>query len=166
MSRYDYIGPPIWSEMEDNMFKPIQYKQHNNFDRKENSDNATIADYGKSLTVQSFAEDADINVIMERYGVTGQMPLNPKTPMYGDFSNINDYQSSMNAIINAQRDFMDLPAKIRARFDNNPQRLLEFMEDKQNLEEAIGLGLCKRPEPDETKPTGEPAKTTETAKAT
>lgn len=145
-------------------FKPTEYRQHNNYDRKENSETNAIADYGKSLTVQSFAEEADINVIMDRYGVTGQMPLNPKTPMYGDFTEVTDYQTSMNAIVKAQRDFMELPAKLRSRFDNNPQKLLEFMEDEDNLDEAVKLGLCIKPQvTDEAKPEGLAVKTTEPA---
>ena len=45
---------------------------------------------------------------------------------------------------------MQLPAKARARFQNDPQQFMEFMNDEENIAEAIKLGLAtKREEPEE-----------------
>jgi hypothetical protein len=40
---------------------------------------------------------------------------------------------------------MMLPAKLRARFDNNPEKFVEYVGKGENREEAIELGLIPRP---------------------
>jgi len=99
--------------------------------------------YGESMTIQAQAEDADINVLMRRYGITGKMPDNPRIPMYGDFLEVRDYRTALEAIRQADADFMEIPAEIRARFDNDPQRFLEFCSDEANRDELSKLGLLK-----------------------
>lgn len=102
-----------------------------------------------SMTRQEFAKDADINNIISRYRETGFLtdPTRPssRTPMFGDFSNVQDYQSALEALNQADEDFMKLPARVRDRFSNNPQELIDFLQDPANLEEAISLGLAVKP---------------------
>ena len=100
-----------------------------------------------SLAQQSFKDDADINVMLEKFKVTGQMPSGVIMPSYGDFSSIGDYRSAVDAIKRASDSFMDMPANIRARFDNDPQKFLEFCADDTNREEAARLGLVPKPVP-------------------
>lgn len=123
----------------------MKFRKHFDYDVEKASDEATIPAemQGKSLTVQSMAEDADLNVMMARFGVTGKMPENPRIPSYGDFSDIRDYRSALEAVTNASDAFMALPATLRAQFDNDPQRLLEFVSDDRNHEAARQLGLLK-----------------------
>ena len=45
--------------------------------------------------------------------------------------------------------FAELPAKIRGRFENNPQQFLDFCEDPDNEAEAIELGIANKPAPDQ-----------------
>lgn len=94
-----------------------------------------------SLTQQQFADDADINVMMARFGVTGQMPAPLRLPSYGDFSSANDFRSAMELVSDARNEFMSLPADIRARFGNDPHMLIEFMSDPSNHAEAHKMGL-------------------------
>lgn len=96
-----------------------------------------------SLAVQSQADEADINTIVRNFGLTGKVPENPRVPSFGDFSEVFDYQSAMNAIIEVNSGFMELPAEVRARFDNDPQKLLLFADNPANLEEMRKLGLAK-----------------------
>lgn len=133
-------------------YKAIKYRAANGYDPKEASDEATLPMDPVSLTVQSQAEDADINVLMARYGLTGRMPENPKVPMYGDFSEITDYRSALAAIERAQAGFQELPANVRARFENNPQLLLEFCSNDGNRAEAEKLGLLKALQPTPVSP--------------
>lgn len=98
-----------------------------------------------SLTQQSFAEDCDINEIVRRFGLTGEMPSDFRSPVSGDFTGITDFHSAMNAVMNAQEAFMELPAEMRARFSNDPQQLLAFVGDEKNRDEAIKLGLVPPP---------------------
>jgi len=94
-----------------------------------------------SLAQQSFKDDADINVMLEKFKVTGVMPQGVVMPTYGDFQGISDYRSAVDAINKATHAFMDMPANVRARFENNPQKFLEFCADPKNREEASRLGL-------------------------
>lgn len=101
----------------------------------------------KSLAKQEFREEADINVIVKRFGLTGQLPPVVRTPQYGDFTGITDYHTAVTAVREAEEGFMELPAQIRDRFHNDPQALLEFLADKDNHAEAQKLGLVKATEP-------------------
>lgn len=94
-----------------------------------------------SLAQQNFKDEVDINVLLERFKVTGQLPQNVVLPTYGDFVGINDYRTAREAILRAEHSFMDLPANVRARFQNDPQRFLEFCSDEKNLPELQALGL-------------------------
>lgn len=109
-----------------------------------------------SLAQQQFKDECDINVIVERFGLTGEMPLNPQVPKYGDFTGVYDFQSALNAINQAEASFMELPAKVRARFENDPQQLLEFVSDEKNREEAQSLGLLKITPPEAVKSVASP----------
>ncbi len=109
--------------------------------REERFENTTP---GKSRTHQSFADDADINTIMGQYRKTGFV-TNVKlgTPVYADFSNADDYRTSVNEIKRAQNLFMSLPARVRARVDNDPAKLIAFVEDPANADELVQLGLAE-----------------------
>jgi phage internal scaffolding protein len=96
---------------------------------------------GKSLAKQSFKEECDINTIVRMFGVTGKVPVTAIEPSYGDFSGVSDYHSAMNKIKAAEEAFMALPAKLRQKFDHDPNALLNFLENEQNRDEAIQLGL-------------------------
>ena len=120
------------------------YRAPHNYDYDAASDEAAIpADgHGESLTIQSQSEDADINVLMARFKVTGQMPSNVRVPTFGDFTGVKDYQSALTALADAQDSFMQMPANVRARFENNPQLFVEFCSDRGNLAEMRALGLA------------------------
>ena len=97
----------------------------------------------ESLALQSAAEEADINTIVRRFGLTGELPNNIRMPVSGDFENVPDFHTAMNLVRQAQEEFMRVPADIRARFANDPQLFMQFFEDDANREEAIKLGLVK-----------------------
>lgn len=95
-----------------------------------------------SLARQSQAEDADINVIVKRFGLTGKLPDNVRPPTYADFEDVWDFQTAMNAVVAAQASFMAMPADVRARFGNDPHQFVEFCSDEKNLDEMRRLGLA------------------------
>lgn len=96
-----------------------------------------------SLTVQSQKDEADINVLVKRFGVTGHLPQSVRAPSFGDFTGVNDFQSAMNAIREAQESFDAMPADVRARFHNDPQEFVEFCSDEENIDEMRKMGLTK-----------------------
>lgn len=100
-----------------------------------------------SMTQQSFKDECDINEIVRRFGLTGELPENFRAPQSGDFTGVTDFQTAMNAVIEAQAQFDSLPAHIREEFRNDPQRLMDFVSDDKNKDRAIELGLVpKAPE--------------------
>lgn len=113
------------------------------YDRDKNSASATFVFSKPSLTKQSFRDECDINTILKRFNVTGQLPLGSVQPQYGDFSGITDYQSALNAVMAAQDSFLALPAKIRTRFDNDPALFVDWASDEANRDEMKALGLLR-----------------------
>lgn len=97
------------------------------------------------VTKQSFREECDINEIVRRFGITGELPQGISMPVSGDFTAVTDFQSAMNEVIRAQEEFMLLPAEVRYRFANDPARLIAFLEDGNNRDEAIKLGIVAKP---------------------
>lgn len=103
----------------------------------------------ESLTQQHFAENADLNVIVRRFGLDkGPLPAMALDPSYyGDVSDVPDLWTVLEIAHEAKIRFLDLPPKLRARFNNEPARLWEFVNDPENAAEAVRLGLLKEPEP-------------------
>lgn len=100
-----------------------------------------------SLTKQSFAKDTNINSIMSRYEKTGLITHTQKnSASYGDFSETNSYQESLNQIMLAQNMFDSLPATIRKQFENEPILFLEFCENPDNKQKMIDMGLLDKPD--------------------
>ena len=118
----------------------------NNYDTDSVSLETGLTCVEPSLTKQAFAEEADINVIVQRFGITGVLPENPLPPNYGDFTGVSDYHSAMNAVAQAHEAFDALPATLRAKFENDPGQLLAFLDDASNHDEAVSLGLVSKPE--------------------
>nr|AVQ10281.1 minor capsid protein [Gokushovirinae environmental samples] len=135
--------------------KPPFVRNPYNYDVNQASDDSGIECKDPSLAQQQFAEESDINYIANRYGLTGEMPQVLSLPAYSDFEGIFDFQTAQNQVVIAKQQFMQLPAKLRTRFNNDPQQLMAFMDDPNNLEEARFLGLVKPPEPAPQSPKGE-----------
>jgi len=94
------------------------------------------------MAKQSFKEECDINGIMSRFEKSGLMDhVNKFQGDYGDFTEAQDYHTSMNQILAAQAAFDSLPAKMRSRFGNQPAAFLEFVEDESNEDEMREMGL-------------------------
>ncbi|WNK13427.1 MAG: internal scaffolding protein [Microvirus sp.] len=100
----------------------------------------------ESLASQSAKDEADINVLVRRFGLDGEIPTDVRAPSYGDFTNLGSYQEALNALLGAQNAFMEMPAAIRAEFDNDPHRFVAFCSDDANYDRMCDLGLLA-PEP-------------------
>lgn len=113
-----------------------------NYDRKEASLENGLHCKDPSLTVQSQAEEADINTIVRNFGVTGLLPQNVRVPTFDDFSGIDDYRTAIETIREAEKSFLAMPSDVRRRFDDDPQKFVEYCSDSRNLEEMRKLGLA------------------------
>lgn len=94
-----------------------------------------------SLTVQADAEETDINVLLKRFGVTGEMPQRVEIPLQEDFLRTLTYHEALNEIRAAEEAFMEYPADIRARFNHDAGLMVAWASDPKNREEAEGMGL-------------------------
>jgi phage internal scaffolding protein len=112
-----------------------------NYDLNAASNESGLHCEDATLTQQHFKDECDINNILKQFNVTGLLPEAPLSPRYGDFTGISDYHSALNQVIAAEDEFMALPAQIRSRFDNDPAKLIDFLENVENKDEAIKLGL-------------------------
>ncbi len=96
----------------------------------------------KTMTQQHPKEECDINNIMKNFKDTGLIEhVNQHQGDYGDYSEVQDYQTSLNQVMEAQASFDSLPAEMRRRFDNDPGSFLAFVGDPANLEEMREMGL-------------------------
>ena len=115
-----------------------------NYDKDAASNESGLHCEDASLAQQHFKEECDINTILQKFNITGLLPEQTLSPLYGDFSGIGDYHTALNRVIAAQEEFDALPAQIRARFDNDPANLIEFLENSENRPEAEELGLVEK----------------------
>lgn len=98
-------------------------------------------------TKPEFKESCDVNYILEKYKNTGELPLMQRKPIYGDFSNPVDYQTSLHVVMKAEQQFNELPAEVRKRFDNDPALFLDFAIDPANKKEMIEMELLEPERP-------------------
>lgn len=108
--------------------------------------------FEETLTIQD-APDSDINDLMRRFGVQDGSVLPASMGVvdpthYGDFSDMPDLRTALDRTRSAEDAFAQLPAKLRARFNNDPYQLHTWVHRTENLEEAITLGLLARKAPD------------------
>jgi phage internal scaffolding protein len=94
-----------------------------------------------SRTEQSHRKAVNINTIVAkaRRGVPPR--INAREGLYGDFTSGMDYQTMLNKMHDAVDDFMALPAKTRELFGNDVSKLLDFIANPENEEQARDLGL-------------------------
>lgn len=101
-----------------------------------------------SMTQQQFRDEADINYIVSMYDSTGVMPTyhgngQPAQPMFGDFAELPDNaQDVYNQMLAAKADFDNLPLEVRKRFNYDPAAFLAFVDDPNNIDELVAMGLA------------------------
>lgn len=122
-------------------YSPVFVRSGNNYDMFAASDESALGDCGPGATKQSFKDECDINTIVERFGLTGQLPENVRMPVSGDFTDVVDFRGAMDSIVASREAFQAMPADVRKRFNNNPADFVDFCLDESNLAEARKLGL-------------------------
>lgn len=103
-----------------------------------------------SKTQQQFKDDCDIRKIIARRSAMG-IPLeispDPNGGMVQDFTNAGDYRENLHKLQRAQDAFMALDPKLRQKFGNDPAELINFLQNEDNYDEALKLGLLKEGAP-------------------
>lgn len=111
---------------------------------------------GPSKTRQSFRDEVDANLIVAKYNKNLHRERFEAHPdMYRDLSKQPTYAEALNVIREADSAFQSLPSKTRALFENNPDKLLEFIHNPKNYDEGVKIGLFK-PKPIPKDPSPQP----------
>lgn len=100
-----------------------------------------------TMAQQSFKDECDVNNIIDRYTRTGVVPdylTQTAEGVYGDFSDVGDFTDMQNKLIQAQASFDALPSEVRRRFDDDPAKLIAFVRNKDNYDEAVKLGIVNK----------------------
>lgn len=151
---------------EDGVTKGPFLRSRYNYDMNAVSDATGLLCEDATRAQQQFKEECDINTIVERFGITGQLPQNLRMPLNEEFIETMDYQESLNKLLEADAAFMQLPAKVRAEFQNDPGRFVEFASNPENLERCRELGLAmparEAPKPMEVRVVPDPEGTSST----
>lgn len=97
---------------------------------------------GESMTQQHFAHEQDVRTIISQYDKTGLIANVARgVAKYGDYSEINEYRESLDLVNNANQMFMELPAEVREKFNNNAGIFFEFATNPENESDMIKMGL-------------------------
>lgn len=114
-----------------------------------------------SLTKQAFKDECDINKIMSMFRNASEAEayistLGPQNGSYFDCTQVVDFRTARDQVLQAEQAFKALPANVRSRFENDPAQLVEFCADPANRDEMVRLGLLKAkiPVAAPVKPTG------------
>lgn len=107
------------------------------------------------FTEQVHKRECDVNEIIKKYDKTGLIThISKFEGHFGDMTGA-DFTTMQQQVTNAHSMFNELPAEIRKEFNNNPANLLSFMENPENREKAIELGLINPDWTEETDGLGE-----------
>jgi phage internal scaffolding protein len=110
------------------------------------------------FTEQVHKDACDINKIIDKYDKDGIIThVSNFEAQFGDLSGA-EFKEMMDKVVDASNLFMDLPAHIRNEFNNSPEELLTFMDDPDNRDKAIELGLIRNTWTPETDGLGEHVK--------
>lgn len=110
-----------------------------------------------SKTDQQYKEDCDTNTILNKFMRTGQIThLAKRQGTFQDVSEIQDLSETLMIVKRAEQDFLQYPSKIRKKFNNSVTQMAEWLQDPDNNEEAVKLGLKTLASalPSENKPDG------------
>lgn len=107
-----------------------------------------MARSAKNSPVQSHhAANSDPGALMNRlrdnrgnYAAPPGDPTGRRVPRFEEWT-APDYHSTHNRLVDAQREFAGLPARVRSRFNNDAYHLIRFIDDPQNRPEALIMGL-------------------------
>ena len=104
----------------------------------------------ESKTQAHLAQRTNVNYLMKQYRRTGEMPdpagLLRRQQVFLDCTQIGDFAEVQQRIVDAGNQFRKLDPRVRAKFQNRPEMLIAFLQDENNREEAIKLGLIEKPQ--------------------
>lgn len=106
-----------------------------------------------SLCQQSMAPETDVNVLISRWKKQGifedkiQEIAQNGGGVYGDFSapRFKDLTAAHQVVTEAREKFLQMPPELREKFENDPAKLVSYLNDPKNLAQSYELGLRVKP---------------------
>lgn len=96
-----------------------------------------VKKYTDGRTKQSFRDECDINLIMQRAAQGGTIShLTKYEGIYADFSGYDFFEHTQK-LTQGREVFDDLPAEIRREFGQSPQAFFEYVNDPNNKDELL-----------------------------
>lgn len=94
------------------------------------------------VTEQSHRDSCDINTIMRRYERTGVLEhVNAYKGTYMDMPTGLDFKTAQDVIAQSKSMFESVPSDIRNKFDNDPGKFVDFMQDAKNRNAILAMGM-------------------------
>lgn len=101
---------------------------------------------GETMTKQSLAAEADVNVIVSKYVKTGDPAIfRQRAGEFLDTTSVGDYFTCLNRVKEAEEAFLTLPSRVRDQFDNDPGKLELAMRDPAQREALVSAGIVEAP---------------------
>lgn len=98
---------------------------------------------GESMTREAFADELDINKIVERYARGGQLPPTRADARYGDVADIGDYKSALDFVFASKDKLADLPELARDQLSADPEAYWLRLEAAEDRDALVELGLVE-----------------------
>lgn len=111
--------------------------------RKNGSKRVQVKTNGVCKVQQHLKDEVSLECMLEKYSKTGTIKSLGQ-PIFGDFSKISSYHEAKNQLLQAESQFLAIDPKIRQKFDNDPQKMIDFLSDKKNVVQAVELGLLPK----------------------
>lgn len=105
-----------------------------------------VCSEAEDRTQQAFKDECDINFLMKRYEKTGILPQGRSSPPQYVDATMFDFTEAQNRVAQVRGVFSMLDARTRARFENDPAKMLDFLANPENHAEAIKMGLMAKTE--------------------
>lgn len=124
--------------------------------RANGSMSVASVDFPPTKAQQQFKDETDANLIVARHNKNlHREKFNADPEMYRNLSKQPTYFEALNIIREADSAFQALPSKTRALFENDPDKLLQFVHDPKKYDEGVQLGIFK-PKPPKNDPSPQP----------
>ncbi len=102
-----------------------------------------LAGGGESMTREAFADELDINKIVERYARGGQLPATTADARYGDVADIGDYKSALDFVYASKAQLADLPMVARDQLVADPEAYWLRLDAARDRDALVELGLVE-----------------------
>lgn len=137
---------------------PIFWKTPYNHSTEKESHRTGTTFRDESLTQQQFKDDADINVILDRFAKINEAPPVILPEHFVDLTQRSTYYDMESRVAEAKESFYMLPPKLRAKYQNDAATWAEEVVavlSTGDLEGLKELGIQPPPTQTSTPPSGE-----------